>query len=90
MLLTNGLKVLKAQQVSSITSLEVVYGIIFAMIILHEIPPFKTIIGGIIIFSVTIYLTYEAQKTPPLPKKDGTNSPCKSPSSHPRRKLYKK
>ena len=67
-LLANSLKTLKAQQISSITSFQVVYGIIFAVFILNEIPSVKTVLGGIIIFSVTMYLTLEARNTSPLQK----------------------
>jgi drug/metabolite transporter (DMT)-like permease len=60
-LLIKSMQTLKAQQTSSILSLEVVYGIIFAMIFIHEIPSFRTVLGGIIILCVTLYLTLEAK-----------------------------
>jgi len=46
---TKGLKVVKAQLVSVLVGLEPVYSIIFAIVLLEEIPTSGTIIGGIII-----------------------------------------
>lgn len=48
-LFINGMKHIKAQTASLINALEPVYGIIFAFLLLHEIPSFRTIIGGSII-----------------------------------------
>ena len=35
--------------------MEVIYGLILAAIILHEIPSARTLIGGAIILSATLY-----------------------------------
>lgn len=51
----NGMKNIKAHTASIIASLEPVYGIVFALIFLQEIPSIRTIIGGTIIFSVAFY-----------------------------------
>jgi len=44
---------IKAQLASIIASLEPVYGIIFAIILLHEIPSARTILCGVIILGAT-------------------------------------
>ncbi len=48
---------MKAQLASIITCLEPVYGIIFAVILLNEIPTIRTLTGGLIILGSTIYAT---------------------------------
>ncbi len=48
-LFVTSLSLIKARLVSVITGLEPVYGILFAFLILKEIPSIRTIIGGIII-----------------------------------------
>ncbi len=77
-LFTKSMQTLKARQVSSISSLEIVYGIILAIIFLHEIPALRTIFGGIIVFGVTLYLTFQVKNKksinknkPSLKKKEG-------------------
>lgn len=50
-----GLKNVKTQTAGIITTLEPLYGIICAVLIIHEIPSVKTIIGGIIILSTVVY-----------------------------------
>jgi len=56
-LFIKGMKYIRAQTAAIISSLEPVYGIVVALIFLHEIPSFRTVLGGIIIlwaaFSVT-------------------------------------
>ncbi|MEM7180919.1 MAG: DMT family transporter [Spirochaetota bacterium] len=61
-LLINSMKGITAQQASSIMSLEIVYGSLFAFFILQEIPSVRTIIGGGLIFSVALYLTMSVKK----------------------------
>jgi drug/metabolite transporter (DMT)-like permease len=63
LLFIQSLKELKAHEAGSIITLEVVYGIILAFIVLSEIPNIKTVLGGILIIGVTLYLTLEAKKT---------------------------
>jgi drug/metabolite transporter (DMT)-like permease len=65
-LFINGLSSVKAQTASIITSLEPVYGILFAIVLLHEIPTTRVIIGGVIIlfatFAATINSKYQFSK----------------------------
>src|SRR5262245_14506989 len=56
-LFIKGMTSIKAQLASIIASLEPVYGIIFAALLLSEIPTFRTIIGGVIILGATFYAT---------------------------------
>ncbi len=49
------MKTIKAAQASIIVSLEPVYGIIFALILLNEIPDMRVILGGLIILSAAYY-----------------------------------
>ncbi len=62
LLFIQSLQTLKASQVSAIISLEVVYGIVFSALLLHEIPGWRTASGGAIILGVTLYLTIEAKR----------------------------
>jgi drug/metabolite transporter (DMT)-like permease len=54
-LFINGLKNVKVQTASIISSLEPVYGIIFAIFLLGEFPTLKEIFGGIIILGAAFY-----------------------------------
>lgn len=54
-LFINSMKTIKAAQASIIVSLEPVYGIIFALILLHEIPDMRVILGGLIILGAAYY-----------------------------------
>ena len=56
-LFINGLKNIKTQTASIIASLEPVYGIVFAVFLLREIPTLREILGGIIILSTVFYST---------------------------------
>ena len=56
-LFINGLKNIKTQTAGIISSLEPVYGIIFAAFLLREIPTLREILGGIIILSTVFYST---------------------------------
>lgn len=60
-LFINGLKGTKTQTAGIISSLEPVYGIIFAALLLGEIPTFKEILGGVIILSTVFYSTIKAK-----------------------------
>ncbi len=57
-LFIKGMKYIRAQTAAIISSLEPVYGIVIAFFFLHEIPAFRTVLGGMIIltaaFSVTL------------------------------------
>ena len=56
-LFINGLKNTKTQTAGIITSLEPVYGITFAILLLGEIPTLREILGGIIILGTVFYST---------------------------------
>jgi drug/metabolite transporter (DMT)-like permease len=57
-LFIKGMKNIKAQTAAIISSLEPVYGIVLALIVLREFPTLRTVLGGVIIlwtvFSITI------------------------------------
>lgn len=54
----NGLQTVKAKTASVIASLEPVYGIIGAIILLSEIPSWQEVLGGVIILGTSFYATY--------------------------------
>ncbi|MBW6516306.1 MAG: DMT family transporter [Candidatus Cloacimonetes bacterium] len=53
-----GLKIIKAKTASIIACLEPVYGILFAFLILSEIPEVRTIVGGMIIIGAVMFTTF--------------------------------
>lgn len=55
-LFIKGMRYVKAQTASMIHFLEPVYGIIFAFLLLHEIPKLRTIMGGVIILLGQIFI----------------------------------
>jgi drug/metabolite transporter (DMT)-like permease len=57
----NGLKNIKTQTAGIISSLEPVYGIIFATFLLGEIPTLREILGGIIILGTVLYSTIKSK-----------------------------
>ncbi|MBS5036928.1 MAG: EamA family transporter [Fusobacterium sp.] len=57
-----GMKYVKTQTAGIITCLEPLYGIILAGILIHEIPDFKVIAGGIIILGTVFYSTLKSKK----------------------------
>lgn len=62
-LFIKGMTHVKAQTASIIASLEPVYGIIAAVILLREIPTLRTIAGGIIILAATFLATLRSKQT---------------------------
>ena len=54
----NSLKKIKVQTASIISSMESVYSIIFAFLLLNETLAFKELLGGLIIIGVAIYLSF--------------------------------
>lgn len=56
-LFISGLKHVKVQTAGIISSLESVYGILAALIVLHEIPGLRELAGGVIIMGVVFYST---------------------------------
>jgi len=59
-LFIHGLKNIKTQTASIISSLEPVYGILLAIFLLKEVPAFREIFGGIIILSTVLYSTLKS------------------------------
>lgn len=57
-----GLKHIKVQTAGIISSLESVYGIVAAVILLHEFPSVKELIGGAVILGVVFYTTFASAK----------------------------
>lgn len=57
-LFINGLKNIKTQTAAIISSLEPVYGIIFAAFLVYEIPSFREILGGMIILGTVLYSSF--------------------------------
>ncbi len=56
-LFIKGMKYIRAQTAAIISSLEPVYGIVIAFFFLHEIPTFRTVLGGMIILSAAFSVT---------------------------------
>jgi len=61
-LFIRGLKYVKVQTAGIISGLESAYGIIFALLILREVPSIRELIGGVIILSVVFYTTVASEK----------------------------
>jgi drug/metabolite transporter (DMT)-like permease len=62
-LFIQGMKYIKAQTASIIHALEPVYGIIFAFILLREIPSYRTILGGMVILVAQVLILFRTQKS---------------------------
>jgi drug/metabolite transporter (DMT)-like permease len=60
-LFIKGLKNIKTQTASIISSLEPVYGITFAIFLLGEIPTLREVLGGIIILGTVFYSTIKSK-----------------------------
>lgn len=60
-LFINGLKNIKTQTAGIISSLEPVYGIIFAAFLLREIPTLREVLGGVVILSAVFYSTIKSK-----------------------------
>lgn len=61
-LFIQGMKRIRAQTASLISSLEPVYGIIFAFLFLKERPSFRTLIGGAVILGAVTIVSLRATK----------------------------
>ncbi len=61
LLFINGLKNIKTQTAGIISTLEPVYGIIFAIFLLGEIPTLREVLGGVIILSTVLYSTIKSK-----------------------------
>lgn len=57
-LFISGMLKIKARTASIIATLEPVYGIILAFLLLNEVPSFRVISGGILILSVVMIISY--------------------------------
>ncbi|MDP4819969.1 MAG: DMT family transporter, partial [Saprospiraceae bacterium] len=56
-LFINGLRSVNAASASIIGSLEPVYGIVGALLLLGEVPSMRTIVGGLIILGVSVVVS---------------------------------
>ena len=61
-LFIGGMKYVKTQTAGIITCLEPLYGIILAALLIHEIPEFKVLVGGMIILGTVFYSTLKSKK----------------------------
>jgi drug/metabolite transporter (DMT)-like permease len=61
LLFINGLKNIKAQTAGIISSLEPVYGILFAAFLLSEIPSIREVLGGMIILGAVFYSSIKSR-----------------------------
>lgn len=61
-LFIGGMKYVKTQTAGIITCLEPLYGIILAVVLIHEIPNMKVITGGVIILGTVLYSTLKSKK----------------------------
>ncbi|HBV87918.1 MAG TPA: EamA family transporter [Desulfosporosinus sp.] len=62
-LFISGLQYIKTQTAGILSSLEPVYGILFAAFLIQEIPSFKEILGGLIILSMVLYSSFCRKQT---------------------------
>lgn len=62
-LFVNSFKNFRITAISIMSSMSPIYGILFGMLFLGEIPASKTIIGGILILSTVIIESYQSSKT---------------------------
>lgn len=56
-LFIGGMKTVRAQTAGIIASLETVYGILFAALLLGEVPSLREVIGGVVILGTALYST---------------------------------
>lgn len=64
-LFISGLKSIKTQTAGIISCLEPVYGIIFAVLLLQEIPTAKEILGGVLIIGIVVYKSIDSGEPSP-------------------------
>lgn len=72
-LFIKGMRHIKAQTASIIHSLEPVYGIVLAFILLQETPSLRTIVGGIIVLMAAVAATLSSRKDNSLERRDNDN-----------------
>jgi drug/metabolite transporter (DMT)-like permease len=61
-LFIRGMRGVNAQTASLVASLEPVYGILFALVLLGEVPTVRTVLGGAIILAAVLLVTLRAAK----------------------------
>ena len=61
-LFIKGMRNIKAQTASIISSLEPVYGIIMALFFLNEIPALRTVLGGAVVLGTTFVVTWKGAR----------------------------
>ena len=94
-LFIRGMLAMRAQLASIIACLEPVYGILFALVVLHAVPSTREIIGGVVIIGaigvglgiVLGQLITQYAVVPLIQPPFGTFSPLSDPSARPRRAL---
>jgi len=64
-LFIQGMKHIRAQTASIISSLEPVYGILLALILLGEVPAIRTLAGGTVILTTVLFVTLKEKNRPP-------------------------
>ncbi|HWR05825.1 DMT family transporter [Sporomusa sp.] len=64
-LFISGLKNIKTQTAGIISTLEPVYGVIFAVLLLQEIPSIREVLGGIIIIGTVVYSSIDSREPSP-------------------------
>lgn len=62
-LFIESLAVLRTQTASVISSLEPVYGIALAALLLGEVPVFRTLVGGAVVLGTTLWASWPAQSS---------------------------
>ena len=64
-LFIQGMKRIRAQTASIISSLEPVYGILLALFLLGEVPTVRTLVGGAVILTAVLVVTWKEKSRPP-------------------------
>ena len=66
-LVVSSLRHIRAQVASVVIALEPVYGILFAILLLHEIPTLRTVLGGVLICGAVSWASYRHSQVTPAP-----------------------
>ena len=61
-LFIRGMMAVKAQLASIIASLEPVYGILIALVVLHAVPSAREVLGGVVIIGAIVYATKKSNE----------------------------
>jgi len=61
-LIATSLRHLRAKTFSLIACMQPMYGVILAVIILNETPTWKTLLGGVLVTSASVYETLQAHR----------------------------